>query len=126
MAENSFPQKLQMPWREVTGYFAVQVAGATLDAGAIVGVLGRQAVFVDKNYTGEVMLFEMAGELVGEEGTVVATVLADDDVAVNGSTWTAGRRGTGATVFVEKIAGARAEQGADLAQVAEIGRRVNA
>ncbi|WP_194899044.1 dihydroxyacetone kinase subunit DhaK [Catenulispora pinisilvae] len=87
---------------------------------------GAGVVFVVKNYTGDVLNFEMAAELAGEDGIEVATVLVDDDVAVKDSTWTAGRRGTGATVFVEKIAGALAEQGADLASVAEIGRRVNA
>jgi dihydroxyacetone kinase-like protein len=87
---------------------------------------GAGVVFVVKNYTGDVMNFEMAAELAGDEGIEVATVLVDDDVAVKDSTWTAGRRGTGATVFVEKIAGALAEQGASLTEVAEIGRRVNA
>jgi dihydroxyacetone kinase-like protein len=87
---------------------------------------GAGVVFIVKNYTGDVMNFEMAAELAGDEGIEVATVLVDDDVAVKDSTWTAGRRGTGATVFVEKIAGALAEQGATLSEVAEMGRRVNA
>jgi dihydroxyacetone kinase-like protein len=87
---------------------------------------GAGVVFIVKNYTGDVLNFEMAAELAGDDGIEVATVLVDDDVAVKDSTWTAGRRGTGATVFVEKIAGALAEQGADLAAVAELGRRVNA
>ena len=87
---------------------------------------GAGVIFVVKNYTGDVLNFEMAADLAKDEGIEVATVLVDDDVAVRDSTWTAGRRGTGATVFVEKIAGALAEQGADLAAVAEIGRRVNA
>ncbi|MEZ0111446.1 dihydroxyacetone kinase-like protein [Catenulispora sp. EB89] len=87
---------------------------------------GAGVVFIVKNYTGDVLNFEMAADLVGDDGIEVATVLVDDDVAVKDSTWTAGRRGTGATVFVEKIAGAIAEQGADLAEVAEVGRRVNA
>jgi dihydroxyacetone kinase-like protein len=69
----------------------------------------------------------MAAELAAEEaGILVETVLVDDDVAVRDSTWTAGRRGTGATLFVEKIAGALAERGGDLAAVADVGRRVNA
>ncbi|WP_371484739.1 dihydroxyacetone kinase subunit DhaK [Kitasatospora sp. NBC_00315] len=93
-------------------------AAAAVDQGA--GV-----VFVVKNYTGDVLNFRMAAELAADEGIEVRTVLVDDDVAVQDSTWTAGRRGTGATVFVEKIAGALAEQGADLAEVAEVGRRVN-
>ena len=87
---------------------------------------GAGVVFIVKNYTGDVMNFEMAADLAGDEGIEVATVLVDDDVAVKDSTWTAGRRGTGATVFVEKIAGALAEQGAPLSEVAETGRRVNA
>ena len=87
---------------------------------------GAGVVFVVKNYTGDVLNFEMAADLAGDEGIEVATVLVDDDVAVQDSTWTAGRRGTGATVFVEKIAGALAERGAGLAEVAEIGRKVNA
>ncbi|GAA3828363.1 dihydroxyacetone kinase subunit DhaK [Streptomyces coacervatus] len=87
---------------------------------------GAGVLFIVKNYTGDVLNFQMAAELAGEEGRTVETVLVDDDVAVQDSTYTAGRRGTGATVFVEKIAGALAEQGADLATVAEMGKRVNA
>jgi phosphoenolpyruvate---glycerone phosphotransferase subunit DhaK len=87
---------------------------------------GAGVVFIVKNYTGDVMNFQMAAELAADDGIEVATVLVDDDVAVKDSTWTAGRRGTGATVFVEKIAGALAEQGAGLGEVAELGRRVNA
>ena len=87
---------------------------------------GAGVVFIVKNHTGDVVKFEMAAELAGDDGIEVATVLVDDDVAVKDSTWTAGRRGTGATVFVEKIAGALAEQGATLSEVAELGRRVNA
>ncbi|MET7615631.1 dihydroxyacetone kinase subunit DhaK [Streptomyces sp. NPDC005408] len=86
---------------------------------------GAGVVFIVKNYTGDVLNFQMAAELASEEGITVETVLVDDDVAVQDSTWTAGRRGTGATVFVEKIAGALAEQGADLAAVAEMAKRVN-
>ncbi|RAG84804.1 dihydroxyacetone kinase subunit DhaK [Streptacidiphilus pinicola] len=88
---------------------------------------GAGVVFVVKNYTGDVLNFRMAAELADEEaGIVVETVLVDDDVAVQDSTWTAGRRGTGATLLVEKLAGALAERGADLAAVADLGRRVNA
>lgn len=87
---------------------------------------GSGVLFIVKNYTGDVLNFQMAAELAAEEGITVETVLVDDDVAVQDSTWTAGRRGTGATVFVEKIAGALAEKGADLAAVAEMGKRVNA
>ncbi|MGI5458667.1 dihydroxyacetone kinase subunit DhaK [Streptomyces sp. CA-249302] len=94
-------------------------AAKAVDAGA--GVL-----FLVKNYTGDRLNFQMAAELADDEGITVETVLVDDDVAVQNSTWTAGRRGTGATVFVEKIAGALAEQGGDLAAVAEMAKRVNA
>ncbi|MET9400268.1 dihydroxyacetone kinase subunit DhaK [Kitasatospora sp. NPDC002965] len=87
---------------------------------------GAGVVLVVKNYTGDVMNFELAAELAAEEGLEVRTVLVDDDVAVEDSTWTAGRRGTGATVLVEKIAGALAERGATLDEVASLGGRVNA
>ncbi|MER5353175.1 dihydroxyacetone kinase subunit DhaK [Kitasatospora sp. NPDC002551] len=87
---------------------------------------GAGVVFVVKNYTGDVMNFELAAELAAEEGIEVRTVLVNDDVAVEDSTWTAGRRGTGATVLVEKIAGALAERGAPLDRVAAVGERVNA
>jgi dihydroxyacetone kinase-like protein len=86
---------------------------------------GAGVVHIVKNYTGDVMNFGLAADLATDEGIEVATVLVDDDVAVQDSTWTAGRRGTGATVFVEKIAGALAESGAPLADVAAIGRYVN-
>ncbi|PSK92322.1 dihydroxyacetone kinase DhaK subunit [Murinocardiopsis flavida] len=94
-------------------------AAAAVDTGA--GV-----VFVVKNYTGDVMNFDMAADLAGDDGIRVETVLVDDDVAVQDSTFTAGRRGTGATLLVEKIAGAAAERGDGLGVVADIGRRVNA
>ncbi|MEV4280484.1 dihydroxyacetone kinase subunit DhaK [Actinoplanes xinjiangensis] len=87
---------------------------------------GAGVVHVVKNYTGDVMNFRMAAELGADEGITVETVLVDDDVAVEDSTWTAGRRGTGATLLVEKIAGALAEEGGKLGEVAAIGREVNA
>ena len=86
---------------------------------------GAGVVHIVKNYTGDVMNFQMAAELAADDGIAVESVLVDDDVAVEDSTWTAGRRGTGATVFVEKIAGALAEEGASAADVAAIGRKVN-
>ncbi|MFC9327134.1 dihydroxyacetone kinase subunit DhaK [Kitasatospora sp. NPDC057015] len=86
---------------------------------------GAGVVLIVKNYTGDVLNFRMAAELAAEKGVEVRTVLVDDDVAVQDSTWTAGRRGTGATVFVERIAGALAEQGAGLDEVAAVARRVN-
>jgi dihydroxyacetone kinase-like protein len=86
---------------------------------------GAGVVHVVKNYTGDVMNFQLAAELAGDEGVEVHTVLVDDDVAVEDSTWTAGRRGTGATLIVEKVAGALAETGASAAAVAAAGSRVN-
>ncbi|WP_406180691.1 dihydroxyacetone kinase subunit DhaK [Streptomyces sp. NBC_01006] len=87
---------------------------------------GQGVLFVVKNYTGDVLNFEMAAELAEEDGLPVERVLVNDDVAVTDSLYTAGRRGTGATLFVEKIAGAAAEEGAPLERVAELARRVNA
>ncbi|MFI8502355.1 dihydroxyacetone kinase subunit DhaK [Streptomyces sp. NPDC085524] len=87
---------------------------------------GQGVLFVVKNYTGDVLNFDMAAELAEEDGLRVERVLVDDDVAVTDSLYTAGRRGTGATLFVEKIAGAAAEEGAPLERVAAIARRVNA
>lgn len=87
---------------------------------------GQGVLFVVKNYTGDVLNFEMAAELAEEDGLRVESVLVNDDVAVTDSLYTAGRRGTGATLFVEKIAGAAAEEGAPLERVAELARRVNA
>src|SRR4051794_24825110 len=95
----------------------ILAATRAVDAGA--GVL-----YVVKNYTGDVLNFQMAARLAAAEGVRVEAVLVNDDVAVD-NTWTAGRRGTGATVLVEKIAGAAAERGADLAAVASLAREVN-
>jgi phosphoenolpyruvate---glycerone phosphotransferase subunit DhaK len=86
---------------------------------------GAGVLHVVKNYTGDVLNFQMAAEMAGDEGIEVVPVVINDDVAVEDSLYTAGRRGTGATVFVEKIAGALAEQGADLAAVAAAAREVN-
>jgi len=88
---------------------------------------GAGVLHVVKNYTGDVMNFEMAAELAAaESGAQVLSVVTDDDVAVQDSTWTAGRRGVGVTVLLEKIAGAAAEQGRSLEQVAELAHKVNA
>src|ERR1700680_4420351 len=90
------------------------------------GVNGGSGVLhVVKNYTGDVLNFRMAAELTADEGIEVASVVVNDDVAVQDSLYTAGRRGVGATVFVEKIAGALAERGAPLAQVAAVAAEVN-
>src|SRR6266566_4962674 len=86
---------------------------------------GAGVVHIVKNYTGDVMNFEMAAELVRSEGTEVESVLVDDDVAVQDSLYTAGRRGVGATVLMEKIAGAAAEQRRPLKEVVDVCRKVN-
>ena len=86
---------------------------------------GEGVLFIVKNYTGDVLNFDMAAELAEDEGVRVAKVLVNDDVAVTDSLYTAGRRGTGATLFVEKIAGAAAEEGAPLERVEAIARQVN-
>ena len=97
----------------------MQAATEAVDGGA--GV-----VHIVKNYTGDVMNFEMAADLAKGEGTEVESVLTNDDVAVQDSLYTAGRRGVGVTVLMEKICGAAAEDRKSLAEVAELGRRVNA
>ncbi len=85
---------------------------------------GAGVLFVVKNYSGDVMNFEMATELAHAEGIQVASVLVDDDVAVRDSLFTQGRRGVGTTVFLEKICGAAAEKGYALARLAALARRV--
>ena len=86
---------------------------------------GAGVLHIVKNYTGDVLNFEMAAELAALDGDIpILTVVTEDDVAVQDSTWTAGRRGVGVTVLLEKIAGAAAEQGRPLEQVAELARRV--
>ncbi|WP_407563468.1 dihydroxyacetone kinase subunit DhaK [Streptomyces sp. 184] len=92
-------------------------AAAAVDA-------GRGVLFIVKNYTGDVLNFDMAADLAQDEGIQVAKVLVDDDVAVTDSLYTAGRRGVGATLFVEKIAGAAAEEGAPLERVEALARKV--
>ncbi|MFQ4147961.1 dihydroxyacetone kinase subunit DhaK [Arthrobacter sp. LAPM80] len=97
-----------------------QIIPATVAANAGAGV-----VHIVKNYTGDVLNFEMAAEMAEADGINVRTVLVNDDVAVEDSLYTAGRRGVGGTVLVEKIAGAAAERGDDLESVAATGQRVN-
>ena len=87
---------------------------------------GAGVLHIVKNYTGDVMNFEMAAELAAAEGIEVVAVVTNDDVAVKDSTWTAGRRGVGVTVLLEKIVGAAAEGGANLAEVKRIATKVNA
>ena len=97
----------------------MQEATSVVDRGA--GVL-----HIVKNYTGDVMNFEMAGEMAAaDSGVRVETVVTDDDVAVQDSTWTAGRRGVGVTVLLEKIVGAAAEEGRDLDAIVELAKRIN-
>ena len=94
-----------------------QILAATSGVDGGVGVL-----HIVKNYSGDVMNFELAAELADVE---VVSVIVDDDVAVTDSSFTVGRRGVAGTVFVEKIAGAVAERGADLAEVARLARKTD-
>ncbi|WP_028937774.1 dihydroxyacetone kinase subunit DhaK [Pseudonocardia spinosispora] len=88
---------------------------------------GAGVLHIVKNYTGDVMNFELAAELAAAETDVeVAVVITNDDVAVQDSTYTAGRRGVGGTVLVEKIAGAAAAEGRSLVEVVAVANRVNA
>ncbi len=87
---------------------------------------GAGVLHIVKNYTGDVMNFEMAAELAGAEGVEVASVVTNDDVAVKDSLYTAGRRGVGVTVLLEKIVGAAAEGRANLAECKRIAEKVNA
>ncbi|MCE3555208.1 dihydroxyacetone kinase subunit DhaK [Pseudonocardia sp. RS11V-5] len=87
---------------------------------------GAGVLHIVKNYTGDVMNFDMAAELTtAKTGVEVQAVVVDDDVAVQDSLYTAGRRGVGTTVLLEKIVGAAAEQGRSLAEVAGVARKVN-
>ena len=83
---------------------------------------GAGLLFIVKNYSGDVMNFEMAAEMLAGEQ---ATLLVNDDVAVEDSTYTTGRRGVAGTLVVEKVVGAAAEAGADLAACQALGSRVN-
>lgn len=98
-----------------------QMMAATSEVDGGAGVL-----HIVKNYTGDVMNFEMAAEMANAEtGVEVRSVVVNDDVAVQDSLYTAGRRGVGATVFVEKLAGAAAEAKASLDEVERIAKEVN-
>jgi phosphoenolpyruvate---glycerone phosphotransferase subunit DhaK len=83
---------------------------------------GGGCLFIVKNYAGDVMNFEMAAEMAGGN---VATVVTDDDVAVEASTFSTGRRGVAGTLIVEKVVGAAAEEGQGLAELQALGKRVN-
>ena len=86
---------------------------------------GAGVLHIVKNYTGDVLNFEMAADLAKADGIEVEAVITNDDVAVQDSLYTAGRRGVGITVIAEKICGAAAEAGQSLAEVAEVCRTVN-
>ncbi|CAL8977427.1 MAG: dihydroxyacetone kinase subunit DhaK [Actinobacteria bacterium] len=86
---------------------------------------GAGVLHIVKNYTGDVLNFETAAEMAEMEGITVKAIVVNDDVAVENSTWTAGRRGVGGTVLVEKIAGAAAERGDDLDGVLAVATKVN-
>src|SRR3954454_20563658 len=86
---------------------------------------GAGVLLIVKNYTGDILNFEMAADLAKGEGIDVEAVVTDDDVAVQDSLYTAGRRGVGVTVLAEKIVGAAAEEGKSLAEVADVCRKVN-
>jgi dihydroxyacetone kinase-like protein len=87
---------------------------------------GAGVVHIFKNYTGDVLNFKMAAEEAADEGIKVHAVVIDDDVAVQDSLYTAGRRGVGATVLAEKISGAAAEAGANVEKVTDLVKKVNA
>lgn len=87
---------------------------------------GAGVLLLVKNYTGDVLNFETAADLAGMDDIEIRTVVIDDDVAVKDSTWTAGRRGVAGTLLVEKIAGAAAQSGLSLDEVAEVATKVNA
>lgn len=86
---------------------------------------GGGVLNIVKNYSGDVMNFEMAAEIAQSEGINVANIIIDDDVAVKDSLYTQGRRGVGTTVLAEKICGAAAEKGYGLKQLADLCRKVN-
>src|SRR5436309_3512598 len=86
---------------------------------------GAGVLHIVKNYTGDILNFEMAAELAREEGIEVEAVVVDDDVAVKDRLYTAGRRGVGATVLAEKLCGGAAEKGGVLREVADVCRHAN-
>ncbi|MDN6303572.1 MAG: dihydroxyacetone kinase subunit DhaK, partial [Brachybacterium sp.] len=115
-----------------TGMLDVAVAGAVFASPTALQVLeatkaadaGRGVVQIVKNYTGDVLNFRIAGEISGDDAVETEMVLVDDDLATDtGGEGGPGRRGTAATIIVEKLCGAAAEAGASLAEVAAIGRR---
>ncbi|WP_422743775.1 dihydroxyacetone kinase family protein [Mycobacterium sp. WMMD1722] len=107
------------PGQIFTSPNALQIAGATRHVNSGAGVL-----HIVKNYTGDMMNFRIARDIVGEEGIDTDVVVVADDVATDSDDDGPGRRGTGATILVEKVCGAAAADGASLAEVAALGRRV--
>ncbi|WP_426989237.1 dihydroxyacetone kinase subunit DhaK [Pseudarthrobacter sp. Y6] len=115
-----------------TGMLDAAVCGAVfaspkseqIQAGTRIAHSGAGVLHIVKNYTGDVLNFEIAAELVSDDGIGLDTVIVDDDLASHGASDGPGRRGTAAVVIVEKICGALAESGADLATVAARGRDV--
>ncbi len=115
-----------------TGFLDAAVAGAVFTSptpdqiyeGIKAIATDKGVLMVIKNYTGDVMNFEMAGEMAQMDEIKVAQVVVDDDVAVDGSLYTVGRRGVAGTVFVHKIAGAKAEEGAELEEVQRVAQKV--
>ncbi|WP_082509784.1 dihydroxyacetone kinase subunit DhaL [Microbacterium sp. Leaf179] len=115
-----------------TGMLDVAVAGAVfasptaqqVQAGTRLADNGAGVLHIVKNYTGDVLNFEIAAELAADEGVEVESVLVDDDLASDSDNDGPGRRGTAAVITVEKVCGALAEQGADLATIAAAGRDV--
>ena len=85
---------------------------------------GKGVLLVIKNYTGDVLNFEMAAEMADAEGIKVDKVIMNDDVAVENSTWTSGRRGIAGTLFIHKLAGAKAEAGGTLEEVKAVAEKV--
>jgi dihydroxyacetone kinase-like protein len=85
---------------------------------------GAGILYIVKNYTGDIMNFDMAADLARGDGANIESVVIDDDVAVENSLYTAGRRGVGSTVLAEKVCGAAAEEGRTLQQVADVCRKV--
>src|SRR3954464_12721052 len=86
---------------------------------------GARILFIVKNYEGDIMNFEMAAEMCGDLGLSVERVVTNDDVGVEDSLYTTGRRGVAGTLVVEKIVGAAAEEGLGLADLKAVGDRVN-
>src|SRR5919199_498094 len=105
-------------------YYIVRADAPVQGKVGIVSGGGAGVLHIVKNYTGDVMNFEMAADMA--EGIEVQSVVTNDDVAVEDSLYTAGRRGVGITVIAEKICGAAAEEGRSLSEVADICRRTNA